>query len=394
MSGFYLPLLGQVGINTADPKAQLDIRGSSESHPSVTDGILIPRVETFPATNPSADQHGMMVFLSVAREGFPSGFYYWNNSSKAWSPLSGTAPSIFYKINTTGPASNITDAVYRTGNIGIGAQAENVKMKVVLSPEDAHTTRTALEVDNASSSPRNVTYSILSNNRSLTADKKYGIKNNVSADGQGIHYGIFNETYQNTNEDIYGIYNLVGRTFGATKNHFGIYSQIGTIQGTGMVYGIYSSAQGNDPRKVFAGYFAGRMGIGFSPTEEYIFPGTRGQQDQVLILDNAGNMNWRFPYTKNYSSTTSATGDYIITDDIYTLRINNQVSSITIPDAATNKGRIILLIAWPGTSQKQLNFAAGNDLFDITTNSTVSTISGGQRYMIQSAGNRWILIDK
>lgn len=394
MWGISVSLFAQVGINTTDPKAQLDIASSSESTPTITDGILIPRINNFPASSPSADQDGMMVFLAVGKEGFPAGFYYWNHSAKKWTSIAGTVSTNFYKLGTTEPSSNIKDPIYRSGNTGIGAQAENVKMKVVLSPDDDQTTRTALEVDNASSSPKSVTYGILNNNRSITADKKYGIKNNVSAEGTGTHYGFYNETYQNTNEEIYGIYNLVGKTFGATRNHYGIFSQIGTVQGTGMVYGVYSSAQGNDPRKVYAGYFAGRVGIGFSPSEEYILPGSRGEQEQILVLDNAGNMNWRYPNTKNYTSTTSAVGDYVIPDDVHTLRINNQVSSITIPDAAANKGRIILLLGWPGISQKQLNFIGGNDLFDITTNSSINTISGGQRYKIQSAGNRWILIDK
>lgn len=394
MWGLSVPLFAQVGINTTDPKAQLDIVSSSDTSPTVTDGILIPRVNNFPVSSPSADQDGMMVFLAAEKEGFPVGFYYWNNSTKKWISIAGATSFNFYKMGTKEPSSNVNDAIYRSGNVGIGGQTENVKMKVILSPDDPQTTRTALEIDNASSSPKSVTYGILSNNRSITADKKYGIKSNVSADGTGTHYGFYNETYQNTNEEIYGIYNLVGKTFGATRNHYGIFSQIGTVQGTGMVYGLYSSAYGNDARKVYAGYFAGRLGIGFSPAEEYILPGSRGQQDQILVLDNTGSMNWKYPNIKNYSSTTSAVGDYVIPDDVYTLRINNQVSSVTIPDAASNKGRIILLIGWPGISQKQLNFIGGNDLFDITTNSSVSTINGGQRYMIQSAGNRWILIDK
>ena len=93
-------------------------------------------------------------------------------------------------------------------------------------------------------------------------------------------------------------------------------------------------------------------------------------------------------------STTSATGSYIIPDETFTLRINNQVSSITLPDAATHKGRILYLINWPGNSQKPFVFLNGNDLFDVTTNSTVTAINGGQKMMIQSAGNRWLLLDK
>ncbi|NJW55791.1 hypothetical protein HC175_23025, partial [Salinimicrobium sp. CDJ15-91] len=98
-----------------------------------------------------------------------------------------------------------------------------------------------------------------------------------------------------------------------------------------------------------------------------------------------GNVNWKYPNFKTYSSTTSSTGAYAIPDDTYTLRINNQVSSIIIPDATANKGRLLYLINWPGNSKKTLEFLNNNDLFDVTTNSTVTEINPGTKYLIQSA---------
>ena len=384
----------QVGINTTDPKAQLDIAIENPAAPGATDGILIPRITNFPATAPTTAQHGMMVFLSQAQSNYPVGFYYWNATTSTWEGLSGKGSSDFYKIGTTAPAAGPDEAVYRKGNISIGGTSQNVKLKVMVDALEDVNVRTPLEVENASSTTKNVTYGILSSNNTATTDKKYGIKNTVSANGLGIHYGIFNEVSQNTNEEIYGIYNSVGKTFGATKDHYGIYNKIGTIQGTGIVYGLYSSATGSDPKKVYAGYFAGRVGIGATPAEEYILPDVRGQQDQVLTTDAAGIVTWRHPNSKTYTSTTSATGDYIIPDETFSLRVNNQVSSIQIPDAATNKGRILVLIGWPGTSYKPFTFLNGNDLYDITTDSSVAGIQGGQRYIIQSAGNRWLLLIK
>lgn len=386
-------LEAQVGINTYDPKAQLDITIKDPAAPKPTDGILIPRISNFPATNPTASQHGMMIFLTTQKNEFSPGFYWWNSSTLKWEGLGGKASSDFYKIGTTAPAASPDEAVFRKGNVTIGGTSQNVKLKVMIDGQESHTIRTPLEVENASSTTKNVTYGILSSNNTATSDKKYGIKNSVSASGIGIHYGIFNEVNQNTNEEIYGIWNDVGKTFGATKNHYGIYNEIGTAQGTGFVYGIYSTAFGNDPKKVFAGYFAGRVGIG-TTGNDYILPDVRGLQDQVLTTDAAGNVSWKYPNSGTYSSTTSATGSFIISDDTYTLRINNQVSSITIPDAASNKGRFLFLINWPGNSYKSFDFLSGNDLFDITTNSTVTGINPGQKYLIQSAGNRWILLDK
>lgn len=390
----FLKATAQVGINTTDPKAQLDIVIANPAAPNASDGILIPRISNFPASSPTVDQHGMLVFLSASKTGFPEGFYFWNSAKTSWESLAGKAFTDFYKVGTTNPATDQQETIFRRGNVNIGGEAENVKLKVMISPTEAFNTKTGLEVENASATPTNVTYGILNTNKTATADRKYGIKNTVSGDGIGIHYGIHNETNQNTNEEIYGIYNDVGKTFGATKNHYGIYNKIGTVQGTGFVYGIYSAAFGNDPKKLFAGYFAGRLGIGATPAEEYILPDVRGTLDQILVTDASGNVSWKHNNIRNYTSTTSATGTYVIPDDTYTLRINNQVSSITLPDAATNKGRILYLINWPGNSFKSFTFLNGNDLFDVTTNTTVSGINGSQKMMIQSAGNRWILLDK
>lgn len=384
----------QVGINTTDPKAQLDISIKNPSAPSSTDGILIPRISNFPTSSPSAEQNGMLVFLDNSKTNFPAGFYYWNATGGNWEGVTGKAFSDFYKVGTTTQATDQQESIFRKGNVNIGGESDNVKLKVMISPTESFTTKTGIEVENASTTPANVTYGILNTNKTITADRKYGIKNNVSADGIGVHYGIFNETNQNTNEEIYGIYNDVGKTFGATKNHYGIYNKIGTVQGTGYVYGIYSTALGNDPKKLFAGYFAGRLGIGATPAEEYILPDVRGTQDQILVTDASGNVSWKNNNIRNYTSTTSATGTYVIPDETYTLRINNQVSSITLPDAAINKGRILYLINWPGNAYKPFIFLNGNDLFDVTTNNTVSGINGSQKMMIQSAGNRWILLDK
>ena len=46
--------MGQIGIGTTSPNAQLDVQSSSPTSPANTDGILIPKIATFPATDPAA----------------------------------------------------------------------------------------------------------------------------------------------------------------------------------------------------------------------------------------------------------------------------------------------------------------------------------------------------
>ena len=77
----------QVGINTVTPKASLDIAVTDADAAEATDGILIPRINSFPSTNPTADQHGMLVFLNTTTSTYNSGFYYWNNNTGTWIAL-------------------------------------------------------------------------------------------------------------------------------------------------------------------------------------------------------------------------------------------------------------------------------------------------------------------
>jgi hypothetical protein len=84
----------QVGINNTNPQSTLDISASSVSLPTPTDGILIPRVSNFPITNPTANQQGMLVFLTTNSTFStifkPKGFYYWNFPTLDWIGVTST----------------------------------------------------------------------------------------------------------------------------------------------------------------------------------------------------------------------------------------------------------------------------------------------------------------
>ena len=79
----------QVGIATTTPKATLDIVASNQATPTNNDGILIPRVDAFSATNPTIDQDAMIVYLSTTVGTDTPGFYYWNNATTTWLPFGG-----------------------------------------------------------------------------------------------------------------------------------------------------------------------------------------------------------------------------------------------------------------------------------------------------------------
>ncbi len=127
----------QVGINTTIPNAQLDIRSSNQASPSNTDGILIPKVNVFPVTNPTAAQQGMLVYLTTTAGTDLPGFYYWDNPTTDWKPITGTSVGTLDQAYDFGGAGNGktitadagavtiegTDGFVATGTFGSGAIA-------------------------------------------------------------------------------------------------------------------------------------------------------------------------------------------------------------------------------------------------------------------------------
>jgi len=103
---FTVSFYGQVGINTTDPNATLDVEATSVTSPTNEDGMLIPRIDDFPSSNQGAAQDGMMVF--VTGNGTPSkGFYYWDNGTTTW-------------VSVNGAGGGTLDQAYDQGGAGLG----------------------------------------------------------------------------------------------------------------------------------------------------------------------------------------------------------------------------------------------------------------------------------
>ncbi|MFN3969361.1 tail fiber domain-containing protein [Flavobacterium sp.] len=109
----------QVGVNTTDPKAQLDIRSTNQVTPSNTDGLLIPKINAFPVTSPTVDQQGMLVYLTTTVGANTPGFYYWNNPTTAWLPVKGTDGGTLDQAYDFGGAGNGRTITADTGAVTI-----------------------------------------------------------------------------------------------------------------------------------------------------------------------------------------------------------------------------------------------------------------------------------
>lgn len=115
----------QVGIGNTAPKAILDIQASDSSTPTNKDGLLIPRLDAFPITDPGADQDGMLVFYTPEDI-----FYFWEDTQEKWIPLYGETTTV---INGTDQhyvgeffEGGIIFYVYENGQHGLIASLDDL----------------------------------------------------------------------------------------------------------------------------------------------------------------------------------------------------------------------------------------------------------------------------
>lgn len=125
---FFLTTYAQVGIGTTSPNAQLDIRSSNQTTPANNDGILIPKIDAFPATNPTASQQGMLVYLTTTVGANTPGFYYWDNTTTAWIGLQSNNNVSWNLLGNTGTnvathffgTTDNKDIIFKRNNIRAG----------------------------------------------------------------------------------------------------------------------------------------------------------------------------------------------------------------------------------------------------------------------------------
>ncbi len=121
-------VLAQVGINTTNPNAQLEIKSTDQANPANTDGILIPKVDAFPAINPTIDQDGMMVYLTTDVGANLKGFYYWDNTNSVWKSVSGDKGWSLTGNSGTDAATNF---IGTTDNVNLVFKKNNKKSGLI-----------------------------------------------------------------------------------------------------------------------------------------------------------------------------------------------------------------------------------------------------------------------
>jgi hypothetical protein len=236
----------------------------------------------------------------------------------------------------------------------------------------------------------NVAYGVYNNIRDTNGVWAYGTNNFITGTVQNI-VGTYTRVVDTNNSLIYG--SQVEIEGGGTNTKYGFYSHIDQFAG-GIHYGIFSEALKSGS---FAGYFSGDVQITGTPTigdiNKYSLPTSDGTQGQVLQTDGLGQVSWAGGNVKPYVTTGSTTGVYALDASHYTVRLFNAISSVLLPPAVSNPGRIYIIIGSNGIATKSI-LTSGEIIYDDVTNSFINNINANQRYMLQSDGSDWIVIGR
>ncbi|MBL7885973.1 MAG: tail fiber domain-containing protein [Flavobacterium sp.] len=291
----------QVGINTTTPNAQLDIRSSNQATPSNTDGILIPKIDTFPIVSPGFDQHGMIVYLTTADLGKEPGFYYWNFFLLDWTPLS-PKDYDFLESGTLNAPDDINDDIYHSGDVAIGKVTPSAKLDVESSFQN-------VIVRAANSFPQSGSYSVVYKSQISTVNQTngsiLGFENYVAPNLNNKAMGIFNDFEGYTTDYVYGVKNDFSTAGSGLR--YGVSNQFlyndGIAYGFNNVFSYNSSSLIAGLRNDFNGTTAERNGIAnlFSGAGNGVIYGLKN------TFDHTGNGNLYGTYT-NVSNLETGTG--------------------------------------------------------------------------------------
>jgi len=251
---------GQVGIGNISPNAQLDISASNVTTPTNTDGILIPRIDDFPSTNPTIAQDGMMIFATGV--GTPAkGFYYWDQNTTSWVSIVGSSDHDWYEEGTTNAPNAITDDVFTQGNVAIGKSMadypvdvqsnSNLASPIVGKFEDAGSgtgTHTGIEVEMGGGHGQ-TNVGVFVNNTSSDSGLRTGFRanlRNASNNQTGVDI-----TIRGTSANI-GVHNNILNSGAASNvltrgisNNIGQPSTFGTYGNENVLYATGANASGN-----------------------------------------------------------------------------------------------------------------------------------------------------
>ncbi|MCK8481049.1 beta strand repeat-containing protein [Psychroserpens algicola] len=322
-----LPSFSQVGVGNTDPKATLDVSASNLASPTNADGILIPRIDNFPTTNPTVDQDGMMVFATG--NGTPEkGFYYWDQSTSSWIGVGGATQindlvdgksdndgsdngsSLFLGID-----AGANDDSTHNFNVGIGFQA--LQSNISSWGNTAVGYQTLQANTTGMNNTATGTFSLTSNNSGVD-NSAFGngtlSANTLGSFNSAIGYGSLNSNTNGSYNTALGYWTLLNNNSGSRNVALGSSSGYTNSTGSNNVFIGYQSgyfetgseklyienSNSDSNSALIYGEFDtnilrtnGELQIGNPSTTGYAFPTSDGTNGQVMTTDGSGNITFQ-----------------------------------------------------------------------------------------------------
>jgi trimeric autotransporter adhesin len=312
----------QVGINTTIPNAQLEIAASNQATPTNTDGIIIPKIDAFPVTNPTASQQSMLVYLTTTSAGKQPGFYYWDNTTTSWIGINssingdtdwlkipgGTTPNYTddmhhngravvgtflsptktFSVNGTGIYNQVTGAsegIYNYVDGSIGGNVFANYTRLYGNGSGGAQVGNYIKVESTNNTAEHDGIWIDMTNVNTNSNNRFGIRTEISgtATGAPSHVGLSNNIQSNTLGTKVGMQNSIGgngqnfgvqNVFTSGTNATAIYNRfLSTIPGNGLFslfestssgiqYGMYNGFSGASTNSNYGAYNLFQSGSG------------------------------------------------------------------------------------------------------------------------------------
>ncbi|WP_179021154.1 hypothetical protein [Winogradskyella forsetii] len=303
----------QVGVGNTNPKASLDISASNTTTPTNEDGILIPRIDNFPTSNPSTDQDGMMVFVT-GNGTAAKGFYYWNQATTSWNSIAGAKQINDLTDGKTdsnefslylGADSGINDDDTANSNTGLGYQT--------LRNNTSGSLNTAIgwsSLSSNTSGSNNIAIGFLSMVSNETGNGNIGIGTSVNSGATDTdkntiigNYALFNNNTGSNNTVLgYEAGNVsdgsgniflghrAAANIGSSVDNKLVIENTDADENNALIYGDFgndSSTTGNVLRT------NSEFQIGNPSITGYAFPLADGTINQVMTTDGSGNLTFQ-----------------------------------------------------------------------------------------------------
>lgn len=359
----FTSLKAQVGINTTDPKAQLEIKATNQAAPDATDGILIPKVDTFPAVNPTVDQDGMMVYLTTNMGVNLKGFYYWDNANSIWKCISGDKG---WSLTGNAGTNVATNFIGTTDNMGLKFKVNNLQAGYI----DPILYNTSFGMKSANN--------ITSGNNNSAFGHQSLFSNSIGYYNSALGWQSLYSNIDGNDNSSFGALSLAFNSSGSRNSAFGVASLNHNTTGNDNValgyYSMVSNTTGNNNvaigRNSLTSNISGEDNVATGYNS--LYSNTTGSYNvangyNALQNNTTGNTNVAIGFQSLYSNIG---GDYNVAVGSGALMNNNVSNNVAV-------GKDALYSNTYGT----LNSAFGKDaLYSNTTGYRNSAFGFGSLY--------------